>query len=409
MPLYLLRWIKITLINLCIVAAIGVTLRYKIAYSLPFVDQKHLLHGHSHFAFAGWITQALMVLLTAWMIEQKGPNVYKKYRWILLANLCTAFGMLISFPIQGYGLVSILFSTASIFVSYAFAWMYWKDLNTLPVKHITQYWFKMALACNAFSSLGAFGLAYMMAAKNALQNWHLAAEYFYLHFQYNGWFFFACMGLLMHHVFSTLNDTVLKKIFWLFAFAVVPAYFLSTLWMQIPVIFYLLVIVAVAAQLLGWWLTLITLKKLTVKRVAPLHSLSRLLWIAVAVAFTVKLLLQSGSTIPSLSILAFGFRPIVIGYLHLVLLGVITLFLLGYMFAAGFIATNRLTKTGALIFAAAIILNEILLMVQGVAAIDYFFIPYINQLLLFAAVGLFSGICILVCGLKNHKRDYNHI
>ena len=49
-----------------------------------------------------------------------------------------------------------------------------------------------------------------------------------------------------------------------------------------------------------------------------------------AIALSVKLLLQLVSTIPSLSNLAFGFRPIVIGYLHLVLLGVIGVTVYGY-------------------------------------------------------------------------------
>ena len=43
-----------------------------------------------------------------------------------------------------------------------------------------------------------------------------------------------------------------------------------------------------------------------------------------------KLSLQMVSVVPSLSTLTVGFRPIVIGYLHLVLLGVITIFLIGY-------------------------------------------------------------------------------
>jgi hypothetical protein len=40
-----------------------------------------------------------------------------------------------------------------------------------------------------------------MVTKNIHQNEYLASIYYYLHFQYNGWFFFACMGLL----FSMLN------------------------------------------------------------------------------------------------------------------------------------------------------------------------------------------------------------
>ena len=87
-----------------LVAFIGVILRYKIAFSLPFIDQKNLLHGHSHFAFAGWITQALMALLVACLSEQANKNFFQKYRWILYANLVTAYGMLVAFLIQGYAL-----------------------------------------------------------------------------------------------------------------------------------------------------------------------------------------------------------------------------------------------------------------------------------------------------------------
>src|SRR5436190_15288630 len=143
------RHLKIALFNLLLVSAIGVILRYKIAFSLPFIDQKHLLHGHSHFAFSGWITHALMVLLLAYLGSQKGEAVYKKYRWILNANLVTAYGMLISFPIQGYGLYSIIFSTLSIFVSYAFAIVYWKDLNSLQEKKVGHWWMKASLLFNA--------------------------------------------------------------------------------------------------------------------------------------------------------------------------------------------------------------------------------------------------------------------
>ena len=189
------RFTKIALLNLLIVSFIGVILRCKIAFSLPFIDQKHLLHGHSHFAFAGWVTHALMVLLVAYLAAQKGWFIYKRYRWVIIANLIAAYGMLISFPLQGYGLFSIFFSNISIAVSYVFAVMFWKDLNTLSIKTVGHWWIKAALAFNVLSSLGAFSLAFMMVTKNVHQNWYLASVYFFLHFQYNGWFLFACLGL----------------------------------------------------------------------------------------------------------------------------------------------------------------------------------------------------------------------
>ena len=55
------QWLRISIINLLIVSFVGVILRYKIAFALSFIDQKHLLHGHSHFAFAGWVSLALFI------------------------------------------------------------------------------------------------------------------------------------------------------------------------------------------------------------------------------------------------------------------------------------------------------------------------------------------------------------
>src|SRR6187402_1722923 len=112
------RWLKLSFFNLTLIALIGVIMRYKIGFSFPFFDQKYLLHGHSHFAFAGWITHTLMVLLIT-DISGKSKNFnYRKYQILLCANLITAYGMLIAFPVQGYGFWSISFSTLSIFVSY---------------------------------------------------------------------------------------------------------------------------------------------------------------------------------------------------------------------------------------------------------------------------------------------------
>ena len=389
------RFTKIALLNLLLVAAIGVILRYKIAFSLPFIDQKYLLHGHSHFAFAGWITHALMLLLLGYLAAQKGDVVYKKYRWILNANLVTAYGMLISFPLQGYGLFSIAFSTLSIFVSYAFAIMYWKDLNNLPEKKISHWWMKASLFFNALSSAGAFGLAFMMVTKNSHQNWYLAAVYFFLHFQYNGWFLFACIGLATHKFLNSVPDVILKKIFWLFAAACIPAYLLSALWLPIPLWLYVIVVMAAFSQLAGGIILAQQIKKQLFFIRLKLNTTAQWLLFLSAIALSIKLLLQLGSTIPLLSTIAFGFRPIVIGYLHLILLGVITLFLLGFMVAEKYIRLNSMMLIGIKTFTAGIIINEIFLMTQGIAAMNYIPIPYINEALLLAACILFAGIVLL--------------
>lgn len=391
------KWLKIALINLGVVALLGVTLRYKIAFSLPFIDQRNLHHGHSHFAFSGWICQALMILLVYYLHKNKQEGLIKRYAWIIFANLIVSYGMLISFSIQGYAFFSILFSTLSIFVSYIFAVLFWKDLNKLNFNRNSQLWFKAALLFNVSSSLGPFALSYMMSNHIIDQKAYLIAEYFYLHFQYNGWFLFACIGLFISKLHElTGQEKSLKTIFWIFAISCLPSYFLSALWLPIPKIIYLLVVIAAIMQLVAWvwFITIIRKHILTLKTEIPnpakwLLSLS-------AISMSIKLCLQLASTHPSLSQLAFGFRPIVIGYLHLVLLGVITIFLLGYILSERLVVINRTITTGILIFVSGVFINEILLMIQGAFALATETVPYMNVLLLIAAIIMFLGVFLII-------------
>lgn len=398
MVLFQKRCSGFALLNLLIVAVIGVILRYKIAFSLPFIDQRNLLHGHSHFAFAGWITHTLMFLLVLYLAAKKGDEIIKKFQWLINANLFTAYGMLIFFPIQGYAFFSILFSTLSIFVSYVFAYLYWKELNSLPQQKVSHWWIKAALLFNALSSLGAFSLALMMATKNMHENIYLASVYFFLHFQYNGWFLFACIGLATEKFFCNVRESVLKKIFLMFVMACVPAYLLSALWLPIPLWIYVIVVLAAFSQLAGWIFILKLIRQQLFYIKSILNTTSRRLFLLSSIAFSIKLLLQLGSTIPSLSKLAFGFRPIVIGYLHLILLGVITLFLIGFMVTEKIIILKKSTIYGIVIFTAGVIVNELFLMIQGFAALNYITVPLINELLFFASIVICSGIILVNYG-----------
>ena len=390
------KWLTVSFLNLLIVAILGVLMRYKIEFALPFVDQKYVLHSHSHFAFSGWITQTLMVLLVYYLSLKNGEPVFKKYRWLLYANLITAYGMLVSFIIQGYALFSISFSTLSILVSWFFAVYYWKDLNRTDGDKVSHWWFKAALTFSVLSSIGTFGLAYMMLNKAMDQEWYLATIYFFLHFQYNGWFLFAGMGLLvsrLEKIDTAIKD--LKTAFLFFCFACIPAYFLSVLWIPFGNIIYAIVVAAVIAQLVGWAFMIKVFIKNKVFINRHFSKYGKVLLLLSAIAFSVKLLLQSGSIHPALSQLSYGFRPIIIGYLHLVLLAVTSIFIIGYIISFDLVPVTKKLVAGVFIFVAGVIINELLMMVQGVAALTYNSIPYINILLLIAAVILFTGIGIM--------------
>lgn len=398
------QWIRISLINISIVALLGTLMRYKIGFEFPYFDQKFVQHAHSHFAFAAWITHTIMVFMLRFLEKNNPTFSIRPYNFLLTANLICAYGMLISFILDGYNLYSISFSQMSILVFYGFAWRYFLDLR--KINHPSVTWFKAALIFGIISSLGTYSLAYMMASKHIIQNIYLGSVYFYLHFQYNGWFLFASIGLLIFSITLKFPDWKPdRRIFLLMCLACPPAYLLSVLWLEFPI--WLLVIVALAAlsQFSAW---ILLLKELIGKgrsffKDIPTHT--KFLFALIAIAYSIKLLLQLGSTIPEVSKLAFGFRPIVIAYLHLILLAVISMFLLTYMHA--FVAKDigKNSRISLLVFAAAVYLNEIVLTVQGIASFSYTLVPYVNETLFIIAFIILIASVLMTILMKSINFD----
>jgi hypothetical protein len=238
-----------------------------------------------------------------------------------------------------------------------------------------------------------------MATHRFDQTTYLGSVYFYLHFQYNGWFLFACMGLLLDKIKHLIpSSTMLRNAFRFFFLAGIPCYFLSTLWAHLPVWLYAVVIIAAILQVIGWcfFLRVIYMYKDQLKTI--FSKTAGLLFLIIASALSIKLVLQLGSTVPSISKLAFGFRPIVIAYLHLVLLVIISLFLLTFMYVNGLLQHNKRTSLAMLGFTIGIILNETVLCIQGIAAFSYTVIPYADQLLFAIAVLIVSSLILLLNG-----------
>lgn len=394
-------YIRLAIVNLTIVALIGALMRYKIGFEFPYFSQKFLLHAHSHYAFAGWVSHALFTFMAMFLSDHiKNHRIYNR---LIAANLICAFGMLISFTIQGYGAVSIIFSTLSVVIGYGYAYHYFRDLKTLS-DHPSKNWFKAALFFNILSSLGTFYLAYMMATKNIQQNVYLGSVYFYLHFQYSGWFFFAIMGLIISKLAKLPGFIYNPKLFTAFFIACIPAYFLSILWAKLPWYLYVLPVFAVLAQLWGLSMLIKTVfhHLNTIKTQWP--GLVRWLIGLAFFALIIKLGLQAGSVFPEISKLAFGFRSIVIAYLHLVLLAFTTLFLLGYMVLNHDIKINKHTTIALVAFSIGVFANEFVLMVQGVASFGYILIPYLNEVLF----GISLLLLFSLIGLLLHKNSIAH-
>ena len=399
-------WLKFSVFNFLIVALLGVTMRYKILYSMPFLDQKHLQEAHSHFAFYGWITNVIYVLILNYMHKINAQIDLKKYEKLIVVNLIASFTMLGAFLYGGYFWASIAGSTVALLCSFVFFFFFVRDAK--KIQDFSKFWFLAGLFFAVISSVGVFNLGYMMMSKTATQDLYLASEYYYLHFQYNGFFIFSCIGFLlfsMKQAGSGISEKQNKLIFWLLFIGCVIGYGLSVLWMKMPVSIFAVIVVATIMQTIGAVLLFVFIKKNWTNLVLKWSSMHRFVLLYAGFAFAVKIALQLGSTIPALNQFAFGFRNVVIAYLHLVLLMCIATFLINQILATHYFTITNKLLMGFKLLLLGIFLNELILGLMGVFSIKYISIPFANEMLLGVSVLMFASIFWIFLHLKSFKKS----
>ena len=398
------RWFRLGILNLVLVAIFGALMRYKTAYSFPYFNQSFLLHAHSHFAFAGWISHILYTGLIILISNYLDKSLLRKYKALIILNLIAAYGMLIAFSVQGYKAVSITFSTLSIFVSFFFVVFFIKDSKYIPKGTTFKPWTIVGLLVNVISAVGPFSLAYLMASKNMNRDLTNSSIYFYLHFQYDGWFFFGSMALLVAMLPKATPN--LNKYLTVFALAIVPTYILSILWIDLPQWLLTLAALAAFAQLIAWVLMLSKIRNtLKLHKQTMKSSEINIFFYVAALALTLKFLLQVLSANPGTGALVFSCRPIIIAYLHLILLGAFSMYLIAYGFYHNYYKTNSLAKIAFIYFFIGFFLNEILLVAQSSTWITLLPIPHINEFLFVAAFMLLLGAGLLL--VSQLKRENN--
>jgi hypothetical protein len=329
------RFIKVPLIFLFIGSLIGVFLRLQFISPTRGTNYSFFLHGHSHIMFLGWIFNALYIGFTLNHIPE---NQQRSFRNLFVVLQVLVVGMLVSFPIQGYGLYSILFSTLHTFVAIAFVIKFFKETKVITS---TSVWYaRVALVFFLISAAGPFSLGYLMSAGLGQSNWYYFSIYFYLHFQYNGFFLFGILSLLFNllerrHINFKVAEA--KSLGILLAFTCIPTYLLSTLWAN-PDYFYN---IAGGVGALIQMFSLIFLVRITIVNNTGLQKVfnrtSRYFLFICLLCFAAKLLLQIISALPAVAQLAYELRPVTIAYLHLVLVGVISLWLLVWFYDSKFL------------------------------------------------------------------------
>ncbi|WP_081211865.1 hypothetical protein [Salegentibacter sediminis] len=382
-----------------LVALLGVVLRLFSFADVP-ATFRFLVHTHSHVALLGWVYVGLTSII--YMLFLKNAGIDKVYRRIFWFTQLTILGMLVSFPFQGYALFSIIFSTLFLIASYFFAWMVF---TKTPVEFRTRFSYKCirtSLIYMIISSVGPWALGAIMSTLGSTSIWYKLAIYFYLHFQYNGWFILALCGMLFFIVENNKLEIPRRdfKLFFIYInVAILLTFFLSVLWTQPNTIFYNLAGIGAVVQVFAF------LKFHRILKFSGLGdyigSFSRQLLIITAWVLVVKLLAQLFSALPYFADLAYRTPDFVIAYLHWTFLGLISPVLFALL---QYFKMIRLPRIGFWIFFAGFLVTECILVYRGMAMWQRWQMPED------IAVYLFAGSCLFPIGigwilLTNLKRS----
>ncbi len=400
-------WTTIALINLCVLAILGVTLRSKILFPMHGIQFSNILHAHSHFAFAGWITLALVTLMV-FEILPESLSSKRSYSQFFTGIMITSWGMLATFLYQGYGLYSNIFSALFIFVTFAFSYVFIRDILKTDTDRAVKTLIISALLCLVLSSVGPFTLAFMMAGNSTNNLLYKDSIYTYLHLQYNGFFTLSVFALLLHALYKNFTVQQLGKVrifASLVSFSVIPTLFISYLWHYTNWGVLISASIGIFFIVISIAYFFIALRSIKDHRFT-IQPFIRRIGIISIIAFLLKSLLQTGTIIPSLGKLVYGDRAIIIGYLHLVLLGFVTLYILAHMLYSGILnGHTRFTRYAIRVFTGAIITNEVILMVQGFGNMLMFSYSIYTWLLWGTSLWLLTGAIMIfiarIYALKN--------
>ncbi|PZD95577.1 hypothetical protein DNH61_13705 [Paenibacillus sambharensis] len=429
------HWIRYPLLYLLVTAVTGLIIRSMFLIPSWQGAYSSLLHAHSHLALLGWAYSALLLLLCSrFLTAADQQSRFLKLNWA--ATQLTVIGMFAAFSLQGYGLFSIAFSTLHILLSYSFTAWFWRRLPRGPAVPVSVRCVKAALFYLVFSSVGPWSLAIMSAGGWKDSPWYDAAIYGYLHFQYNGWFtlaIFACIYQALERHGLPQGQVVLGRLhYMLYSLTLIPALLLSLLWMELPVWLNAAATAAAVCQFAAVTAFLVLLRDScregTFRQQLAGIPGSMLLWRLAILSLGIKMIMELLSSVPALETLAFSTRSVIIGYLHLVLLGFVTAALLallrsersgttgrlqgvGLMWLGLFrsrLLRSELMRPGSILFAAGLTIHELLLFADGLCSYLGTPIPDLNALLLGASLAMLAGISLIAAGLWDWDAAGDH-
>ena len=390
--------IIIPLVFFAIAALYGLLLRLQMVSPIFSANYINIVQAHSHVTFLGWVFLSVITFIFFFFIPNTAiSNFVLKRTWLQYSYwimVVTLVGMLVSFPIQGYKLFSILFLTVFLLASYVYLFVLYKQI--LHVKTTSVRFIRMGIIYYYISSIGIWALS-IITVKIGKGELYQHAISFYTHFLYNGFFVLSLFGLFFRYFEIRkiqLSQKIVMRFFLATNTAVIPTFALSLLWVSVPVYVVLIGFVGAILQLISI-LFLKDLVKEILRKKQLAQRLSYFLLKFLVVSYFIKLVFQFLGAFPNITKIALAYKSFfVIGYIHLFTLGFLSLFifLLHQLFLK-----RVLNKWGVYLLVAGIFTSEILLFAQGLL---YYFekniINNYNESMLIASAFMTAGILMIL-------------
>lgn len=364
-----------------IVVCLGIFMRSVQVVDYPFeFNYRNIVHTHSHLALLGFVYVLLSAILVRTFIPLNA-QLHKRYRWLFYITQLSVLGMLCSFPFQGYGAVSISFSSVFIFCTYFFAKFF--------MKYATSPFVKMGIWYLILSSLGIWLMPVTIVKYGKFSDMYMCAIAFFLHFQYNGFMLSSLMGLFIKkYGWDVQYPQLIKRVFILFQAGIIGSLFISWVGYFSYPIYY----IVGGASVLIWLIAVVMILRLYLKT-QPKSFLG-----TVFISFFIaKVVMMFTGAFPILTPYLFKNIDLLISYLHFNFLGIVTIGLL--LFLEDVYKVNRWL---VYLFLFAFITTEVLITYKGFSVIVNYpiFSNFYEWLWAFTALFYFPVIGWLIGSFK---------
>lgn len=358
LQIFVRRWMGSALAFLFVASILGLLMRFKILKGTPALPYKNILHAHSHTALLGF--GFLFVFGGFLFLILPAEEIKKRYSRLLLIYVASGVGMVASFLYQSYGPISITFSTIIMLAGYTMVYRFLKDYKKTPPERknplITWslYWFLI-------STLGIWAVGPVTAILGREHELYFLSIQFFLHFQFNGWFTLSILGLLIYLAKKRGLDYKISPIgFWLLNIGLVLMYFLSVTVVSDLPIYFILTSAGAVLQIVAYYLILKPIISHLGKVLDFGKWRTRLLMTGIG-CLILKVLLQGLVIFPSLAIVSHSIREFIVGYIHLILLGGMTLTAAGILLKEHILRSNTWSKIGWVGMVITFIIMEVIL------------------------------------------------